>query len=541
MKKYIVFAFIVMTAALSLPAETYDKGSGPRSIISYKAPGGDTEYFGDLIEGLEFRQGMMYYTDKQGGSIKVGVFARRGPNGVSKNVKYQAKVLYPDKDYDRGSIKRIRQNVWFKDLQNTYKRRLKECKSERDKELKLRRYRRLSSWCESNFLFNDAKKIGKEVDRLVKAASRKEVVEEEAWKPTEDPEERDRILAEVYDGLKEARKVVVCSSRHVVIASDYLGEQRMERMLEVCERVYDDFKAVMYDPGLPDSKRLPDEEILRYFCFARIETFEEAMRTGQSFGPWSNVKSETEIERALKMGAHGFGQMKSHRVLKVEMVCAEKMNPDDPSKVDDCRRDFEDTLVHQLGHSLIENRLRTKMIEGPSYVTPWLNEGMAMYMTIKHLGTRNTFCVDFRKKEVRYEEDKEQDDEREFWSDSDIELAVSQFALSDGADKFTDMIRVTRYNDLKPQTLAKAVSMIDFLIERDRVGFLRFLEALQKHYKLLFRDNDLKGFWNGLDGLVKESFMDEDRGDDQPINSVKSLESAWRSWAEGHGSAKKRK
>jgi hypothetical protein len=66
------------------------------------------------------------------------------------------------------------------------------------------------------------------------------------------------------------------------------------------------------------------------------------------------------------------------------------------------------------------------------------------------------------------------------------------------------------------------------------VGFAHFINKIQKHYKVLYQKNDLRGFVAGLDELLKESFEGAtvQRGREViRLDSVEALEEAWRDWA----------
>ena len=155
-------------------------------------------------------------------------------------------------------------------------------------------------------------------------------------------------------------------------------------------------------------------------------------------------------------------------------------------------------------------------------------------MTIKHLDTKNTACVDFTLKKARYAAQKKKKEKKFSMWDADIEASVNQAALDENAEKFDVIIRIPTYRRITPETMAKAFSMIDFMLESDRVGFLQFIEALQKHYRVLFKERDGAKFLRGMDGIIAESFTGAaiKKGRKAvPLDSMQVLEEAWKDWA----------
>jgi hypothetical protein len=167
---------------------------------------------------------------------------------------------------------------------------------------------------------------------------------------------------------------------------------------------------------------------------------------------------------------------------------------------------------------------------------PWLGEGMAVYLTIKHLGTKNSACVDFATEKhgrTRSAPTKKKKKEMESWF-GDIEKSVNSAALDDSADKFMTIIQIPEYHKFKPESMAKAFSMIDFMIENDRIGFLKFVEGLQKHTRFIFKRDGLRKFYDGMDPLIAECFAGAAVKKGRkvvPLDSMDALEELWKEWA----------
>lgn len=526
-----------------------------RAIIEFRQVEKGPVLYADLLEGIDYSKTPSPYTDKKGGTIKVGIFATKDPDGTTRSLRYETKVLSPaelkmsngnivrcdnpDVRFLRNTIKLARRGLWYEDLQRMYQGKLKKCKSERDKALKLRRYARLYNWCNANFLFKYAEKVEKEVKRLeeplLRAEEEKEDVAEE--ESGFDSQQRDEEVAEAMKALPGIGEVIVRSSKHVVIATDFIPLKTVDELLKLGERVYRDFGEFMYDESMEKSKPLPDEEILRFFYFTNIETQDTALKTARTLSYCGNYSDTQHRLRLLGMGGGGSRTLRKGYSHRTFFGCSVTGDPNDPNTIKEQKRDLHDAFVHQLGHVLMENRMRPNYIYnmgGNDLIMPWLEESMAIYLTIKHLGTKNSSCVDFAKKKSKYASTgKKREKDHKMW-EGDVEKMVSGIALDDSAEAFDVIIRIPTYRRLEPETLAKGFSMIDFMIETDRVGFLNFLEKLQKHYKVLFKGKDAAAFIRGLDELVAECFADARIKKGRkfvPMESVADLEEAWREWA----------
>ena len=61
-----------------------------------------------------------------------------------------------------------------------------------------------------------------------------------------------------------------------------------------------------------------------------------------------------------------------------------------------------------------------------------------------------------------------------------------------------------------------------------------FLQALQDHYKVLFKEKDAAKFLRGMNEIVATSFKGADIKKGRkvvPLDSMATLEEAWRDWA----------
>jgi len=509
-----------------------------KAIIQFKQPGDNSIFFADMLEGIDYTKSPPMYTDSKGGSIKVGIYGKREPDGTTKSVRYTVKTLYPDQTFIRTTVSLAVKGLWYQDLQKIYKRKLKTCKNEKDIVLKRRKMGRLLNWCNANFLFNESEKVVKELDKAEKP-TREEKSEMEGIEPEVvefDPSEKHAHIKKVFGELPDAGEIVICSSQHITIATDYVPEKTMQDLLDIGERVIKDFKVFMYDSSLEKAKLIPDDEILRIYHFKNITTIEAAFRRANTLSYIGAVTDEERLEWYLASGSLcGLGYRHKHPH-RTALSCAEREDPKAPGKFIERGVDFDDHMVHNLGHGLIANRLRP-IPGGKRYLMPWLDEGMAIYLNIKHLGTKNCTCVDLateKKGGTRSAPTKKKKKKGYDTWVGDIEAMVNDAALGDEADDFMTMLQIPAYNKMKPETMAKAYSTLDFMIEADRVGFLIFLEDVQKHTGYLFKRDGLRKFYDGMDGIIEKCLTGATYKKGRKltqINNVESLEDAWRKWA----------
>ena len=392
---------LLTVVTVSAAALSIDKQKVPvRAIISFKQVDNGPVVFADMLEGLDYSQNPAKYTDTKTGCIKVGMFARCDPDGTNESLRYDEKVLYPDvlkmsdgnirrcdKEDVRfmlGSLKLVRKGVWLEDLVNIYQRKLKYAKNERDKELKQRRLSRLYNWCNSNFLYRYAEKLTKELRRLEKLEADIEEEEGELLEIEEiDPEALSKEITAAFKALPGAGDVVVRSSLHIVIASDHIPEKTMNRLLQLGERVIKDFSGFMYDQGDDLGQPIPNEEILRIFSFSKLNTFESALKNASTLSRCGNMSRQNEIVRTLKMGGMNFENNVGRKVLRTSLGCNERGDPAEPGSIKEAGRDHNDHLVHQLGHTLIANRLRTNSARGSGRLAmPWLSTSVHKYSDV---------------------------------------------------------------------------------------------------------------------------------------------------------------
>lgn len=519
-----------------------------KAIIQFRQEKDGPLFTADLLSGMDVTRHPWRFTDPKGNNIRVGFFAVLEPDGTRRSLRYQEKTLCPERmvlldgkvvtcdipgqRFLKDTLHLVRMSLWYEDLVRFYQHKVKRVKASRDPELRRRRLNRLYDWCNANFLYKYADQVKKELRRLEAKALSKERSRPEAPEAggrDTAREEREAAILAAVEALPMVGEVRLRSSLHVVIVTDFLPEKEMEHLLDLGERVVADFESFMYDPDVEGASPIPEQEILRLFHFRYQATFEAALRRGRTLSPMGNVTNPVELERILKLGGNNITTLLKDRVLRTSLTCAEKAGEGERN------RDFEDHLVHQLGHTLIANRLRDRLVLGGGpLIMPWLGEGMAVYMTLKHRGTKNTACVDFTLKKPRYANQSKKKRAAFHPWDADVEATVTAAALDKETEPFDVILRIPTYRRLGPTALAKAFSMIDFMIEVDRVGFLRFLQDLQEDYRILFKERDGAKFLHALDGRVKESFTGAAVKKGRkvvPLDSMAALEAAWKDWA----------
>lgn len=472
-----------------------------KAIITFRDKENGPLFYADILEGIDFTLTPPYYMDPDKGRIKVGVFAKEEKDGTLKSLRYRKKVLYPNKGYLKATIHELRRDIWFSDLQAVYRERLKLAEDEPDPGRKKRRLIRLVHWCRANFHMAEAEPLEKELESLENAAPA--------------IAEGDGAIAENFRRLSGAGDVIVRRSPHIVIASDCLSVPDADRLLLLGERVFEDFGGFMYHPAVPEAPDLPKGEMLRFFYFDRIITMEEALTSAGSLAFRPNLKKGTLLSRILEAGAAGHTHRGRDHTRRSFMACRERWRLRPYTSIVKSDWFLDELLIHQLGHALMINRMRHNYV-GANLIMPWMEEGMALYLTVKHLGMKRSACVDFG----HYAH--QGDGSRFLIWEGDVERKLHRSALSKEAEDLGSILRISHLDRLTPSNLAKAFSFIDFMMEKGPAEFLLFVEGYQECLRIFHMYKDREEFSKGLDDLAKETFSGPD--------SVDTLEAAWQEW-----------
>jgi len=508
-------------------AESADKKI--KVIIEFQKPGNSSLFYADLLEGIDYSTPEQLFTDVRSQSLKVGIYAELKSDGTTHSLKYKVKTLLPKKGYLKQTIREAHRGYWFADLQMLFKKGLKACKSTRDIPKKQQSLIRLLNWCHSYCLYKEIAKVEKELLKIEKEFPFIEKVKI-------DPSEKHKDITEAMKEVPDLFNFAVRSSTHITLVTDFLPEKSLERLLAIGERVIQDFKSFMYDPSMDQEETIVDEEILRIISLKKLTSYQYSLANLCSLSYAQDITNEKQNRVFLKLGMF----FVSFRFIDYSHVttlfCLEKGNPNDPNSIEHNLADHKGVLVHFLGHSLIRNRLRP-ILEERQHVMPWLLEGMSAYLTIKHLNTNNCTCIDFHEERQggsRTAPKKKRQDNQPKVSAMDLEYLLNEMALDKNADDFITMIQIPHLNRLKPETLAKAFSMISYMLEVDRIGFLNFIDGLQVHSILLFNNEGLRSFYKGIDPLIADCFRDtviKQGRKEVKIENVKILEDLWRAWA----------
>jgi hypothetical protein len=316
-------------------------------------------------------------------------------------------------------------------------------------------------------------------------------------------------------------------------------------MLKTGERVIRDFTETMYVEGVDDLKPVPEGEIVRMFMFTHTTTLEAALLQASKFAPGlSNSKKGEDLNFTLSLGGVGMQtfRAKDKVILKVSFRALERRDRDDPddlSKIQTSppQADYTNNLVSYLADSLMANWLGNPPAFQGRIVMPWLSEGYSHYLCIKNLGVRGIFTTDIdlsyalREKGTGYS-----------WV-GDIEETFHRIAQDPTVDPFEKLVLYTKFRSLgsRAENVAKCVSLIDFLMENNKIGFLNFLKDLQNHYRKLDKTGNQPMFVNGLDAVISRNLGSESasgtgmasrlKRKSVAINSLEELEEEWRSWA----------
>lgn len=520
-------------SGLAAPGKDDDRD---KIIVRYSNADETIKYIADLLGGIDPESGK--YTDRRSGSIKVGIFGEENAEGELKNIKYQKKVLYPDKDFKQESVQFLKRAFYYEDLVDIFNKKLKTSKATKDKMLRRQKLLRLLSWCDANFLPGFKSKVEKELKKLDP-----DVVEDEKSEEFFKYDDEQKKLVETLKGLKDIKKVSLASSDHITVASDFLPVKTIERMLKTGERIFRDYCEVMYVDGVKDLKEIPKGEICRIYYLSHTTTLEDALRNASKLGPGlADMKHGESIRLSLHLGGQGMSAMrpKTKTIMKFSFTALETRdldNPEDLSKIKkrQASADYTNRLVKTLANALMDNWLGNPAAFKGRITMPWLAEGFSQYMCIKNLGVRGPFTTDF---DFSYAQ---RDVGMGYRWEGDIEETMHRVAQDPSADTIEDLFRISHYRNLKTESVAKSVSLIDFLMENNKLGFLNFLKDLQKHYRKLDKTGNQTAFIKGLDPLFEKHFgagSAEDSGMSSrlrkkaaTINSVDTMEGAWRDWA----------
>lgn len=533
---------IVALCAGGLDAKDDDK-----TVIKYTHGTENKKIIADLLDGIDLKTGKL--TDKKSGSVKVGIFAEEDAEGTIVNVKYQKKMIYPDKDYKLKSINFILRGYNYKDLVDIFNKKLKTSKATKDTMLKRQKLLRLLSWCEAHYLPDFKKKVEKEIGRVDP-----DIIDDENaadfFKRTDVQDK----LVELMKSLPDIENVSLASSEHITIASDFLPPKTIEAMLKTGERVFRDFTETMYDEGVNDLKPIPNGEILRMFMFTHTTTLEAALKQASKFAPGlSNRKAGDDLNFTLSLGGTVMRSFraKDKTILKVSFRALEVRDRDDPDDLSKIKTsppaaDYTNIVVSYLAGAMMANWLGNPPAFQGQIVMPWLSEGYSHYLCIKNLGVRGVSTTDIDMEYANREKG------RIYSWVGDIEETFHRIAQDPTVDSFAKLTQYTKFRNLgaRAENVAKCVSLIDFLMENNKIGFLNFLKDLQKHYRKLDKTGNQQMFVNGLDAVISRNLGSESASDtgmasrlkrkSVAINTLDELEEEWRSWAAKWVKGKKR-
>jgi hypothetical protein len=540
----LLLLLVVCTAAApSAIAKDDDKN---KAIVKYVNEEEGKSYIADLLYGIDLEKGKLI--DQRTGSLKVGIFAEEDSDGTLRNTKYKKKVIYPDNGYKKGSVKIILRKLYFKDIQNTFNKRYKTSKATKDSMLRRQKLLRLLSWCDTHYYPDAKKKVEKDLKKVDPSAMEEET-SSDFFKHTE---EQEKLIA-ALENLKDIETVALASTEHITVASDFLPPKTIERMLKTGERIYRDFMEIMYVDGVRNLKDAPQGEICRIYYLTHTTTLEEALTQASKFGTGlSDVKHAESMKKYLYLGGLSMGSVnpKTRAIMKFSFSTLETRDKDDPSDMSkvtkrDPAADYTNRLVSSLADALMDNWLGNPPAFKGRITMPWLSEGFSHYLCIKNLGVLGTFSTDF---DFEYAE---RDTSGGYRWEGDIEETMRRVAQDPTADKIPDLFRIAHYRNLRTESVCKSVSLIDFLMEKNKIGFLNFLKDLQKHYRKLDKTGDQQKFIDGLDNVIGANLGSGSSADSGMasrlkrksaiLGSVADLEKAWRDWASSWKKGKKRR
>jgi len=408
------------------------------------------------------------------------------------------------------------------DKHRAYNHKMKQCKSAKDPVLKLHKLECLLTWCRINSLLKEIDKVTEEINKLKNIKSRPAPI----WLSLD--VETEGIIKTIKE-FPDVGFLNCKSSPHVTIISNHQSDVALKELIKTCEGIYEDFKNTMYDPGLIGTNPLPNDEILRIYSFSRLNTFEAALKNAGALSNYGDITDKQELRWACNLGGYQLLSKRNGHPHLTYINCLKKGELN--VAVNNRFVDINDLTAHQMAHALMASKM-PKIFGYDLHIMPWLEEGFAVYTTLKHLGSKNYACFDFdlqgyahldtfKNKKIRIKY-------------NDAETKVHLLALDKSANTFLTMIQITKYSNLKPPILSRAFSMIDFMIETDRKGFLMLIKKLQELTEILFMDKGAEAFKEKLDPLIAECFAQSNKAKKkhEMIDSLEALEKAWRKWVE---------
>lgn len=530
----------------STPFSVQANRNKSKAIVQFRLTNGDKIYYADLLDGLDYSVTPPRFTDRQNAAIEVKIYSELGVDGSGKSRSSRKGKLFPDKvringrirtcsekdkTFIRTSLKVVGKGVWLKDLQAVFRQKFAICKKDPDEKLRREGLSHLYHWCGHYGLFSEREKVKRSLKGLGGLITG--IDRNTGGGEPDAVSQRNAGIKTAFEALSGAGTVIVRSSKHVTVASDWMSEQTVNSLLDMGEFICREFNEIMYDQE-KTAPAIPDEEILRYFAFMKTRTMAAALRNANTLSSIGNVTDENRIVGNLKSGGVTFSTRAAGKVLRTNFNCVERQMSDDPSDVKEIGHDDHDWMAHRVTHALVDNYFRENRVPGMGRSTmPWIEEGLSIYMTITHLGTYRCLCVDSPTKKTYAKGNRSRSKERK--RTGIVEDDLNAIALDPYANKFEDMIRLPHYRSMKSETTAKAFSMIRFMIERDHTAFIRFVNSLQDHYRVLFENRkDVRPFLDGLDALVAGAFGQGAVENPQQVGTlrtVEELEAAWRDWA----------
>ena len=362
-------------------------------------------------------------------------------------------------------------------------------------------YERLLSWLEQCSFSERAAALRKDYDR-------------EAQRMTEEGTRAraERALASIKlvgtnDKLSAAEQALgaaagsfkIQESQHarITYSTQLLSDAQINELLLLAEKTIEGFRNQFVDPYVDESfpERIPDGPFQEFYFGPDDHSFHERLLTEYFAVSWGDPGNK---KRRLESLGNSF-------VRTTEPPLLEAWRLPEPE-------DLEGIVVHVLGHALSAYHWNG----GPAQMEqPWMEEGLAYYLSFELLGRNNIPCREFRERTYGHEEGSD--------AYKPVELGyrdvLTRAALDEGPP--IDRVMLKNLVDMESPDLAKAWSFFDFMARTGGQAGQRWMRSAceKAHTKTTFL-KELRPVSEELFGVTGQDVY-------------KVLDDRWRAYAEG--------
>lgn len=302
---------------------------------------------------------------------------------------------------------------------------------------------RLRSWLESTIYAKTARKVKREIDaemKLSKEANAQRLeLAKQSIKLVPTPEDLSRAGKQVYG---DAVVLKVGESQHIrIVYREESGDDRVKALLELGENLIEGFRVQFIDPYIKDDYKdyLPDGMFAEYyFAPDDIEGYIKFMQS--YYGTQFDERSVQWLREKKTNGSHS--RRGSEPSYLHSSITAEQS-------------DMEGVVAHAMGHHLVNLHYNQ---DRRSEVGPWLNEGVANWLSLEYLGRNSVQCVSFDVGKYAKKRETETGESALRQGTADI---YHRLALDEGAS--IDVLALKPLSEFADPDIAKSYSLYNFI------------------------------------------------------------------------------